>query len=293
MSIDDMVGRDPRITMLAHALGWSRREAVGCLVADVWPIVYDQRTELISERVLDASAGHVGFAAVLIECELATRDRSGKVVIRGARERIKYLDHKTEAGRQGGLKSAETRQKNSSKRQASGEADVKHGGSTRQAAGNPPSPVPDSAPDPVPAHTPAPPAAPAESASGDLFGALKAKVDAATGDVGKQRAKKPAAEPKQPAPHQPAIDHFDARYSDAYGCRPEWRAAGEAKQIADLTKRHGADEVIRRIDTLFDGSAGLSWLKPPFTVGTLHTNWNRLVTVSDAPRVTDRRINDL
>lgn len=134
-----------------------------------------------------------------------------------------------------------------------------------------------------------PPAAPAESEG--LF-ALKAKVDAATGDVGRKLAEKPAT-PKQPAPHQPAIEHFDARYSDAYGCRPEWRAAGEAKQIADLTKRHGAAEVIRRIDALFDGSAELAWLKPPFTVGTLTNNWNRLVTVSDAPRVSDRRINDL
>lgn len=137
-----------------------------------------------------------------------------------------------------------------------------------------------------------PPAAPAESASGDLFGSLKAKVDAATGDVGRRRAEKPAT-PKQPAPHQPAIEHFDARYSEAYGCRPEWRAAGEAKQIADLTKRHGADEVIRRIDTLFDGSAELAWLKPPFTVGTLVNNWNRLVTVSTAPRVSDRIIKDM
>ena len=134
-----------------------------------------------------------------------------------------------------------------------------------------------------------PPAAPAE---GEGLFALKAKVDTATGDVGRKRAEKPAT-PKQPAPHQPAIEHFDARYADAYGCRPEWRAAGEAKQIADLTKRHGADEVIRRIDALFDGSAELAWLKPPFTVGTLNNNWNRLVTVSAAPRVSDRIIKDL
>lgn len=138
-----------------------------------------------------------------------------------------------------------------------------------------------------------PPAAPAESASGDLFGPLKAKVDAATGDVGKQRAKKPAAEPKQPAPHQPAIDHFDTRYADAYGHRPEWSGSGEARQIADLAKRHGAAEVIARIDMLFDGHPDLSWLKPPYTVVTLHKNWNRLVTVSDAPRVSDRIIKDM
>lgn len=136
----------------------------------------------------------------------------------------------------------------------------------------------------------APPAPPAESEG--LF-ALKVKVDAAVGEVGAKRARKPPAEPKPPAPHQPAIDHFDTRYSDAYGCRPEWRAAGEAKLIADLTRRHGAAEVIRRIDALFDGSAELAWLKPPYTVGTLSNNWNRLVTVSTAPRVSDRRIDDL
>ena len=178
MSIDDMIGRDPRITMLAQALGWSRRETVGCLVAEIWPITYDQKTAVLAERVIDAAAGHIGFALAMVECDLATRDRSGKVAIRGARERIKYLDHKSDAGRQGGLKSAETRQKISSKRQASGEAHVKQRGSRRQAAGNPPDTAPD--PSPVPANTlvvTSPPAPPAES--GDLFAVLRAKVDAA------------------------------------------------------------------------------------------------------------------
>lgn len=138
MSVDDMVARDPRITLLASQLKWSRRETVGCLIADVWPICYDQRTWLLSERVIDAAAGQDGFAKALIECELATVDRSGKVCIKGAKERIKYLDHKTAAGREGGLKSAESRRK--TPKQTSS-----NGGSTPQAAGNPPVPSPASA----------------------------------------------------------------------------------------------------------------------------------------------------
>jgi len=35
MSIDDTIARDPRITVLAKLLGWTRRETVGCLVAEV------------------------------------------------------------------------------------------------------------------------------------------------------------------------------------------------------------------------------------------------------------------
>ncbi len=142
MSIDDKVGRDPRITILAGLLGWSRRETIGCLVLDVWPICYDQGTHLVSERVIDAAAGHPGFAQKLIESELATLDRSGKIQIGGAKERIAYLDHKKASGRQGGIKSAESRAKDTKQTSSTR-------GSTPQARGNP------SVPDPAAANTPA------------------------------------------------------------------------------------------------------------------------------------------
>jgi hypothetical protein len=150
MSIDDKVGRDPRVTMLALAVGWSKRELVGCLVLDVWPLCYDQESAVVSERIIDAAAAHPGFAQAMVECELASRDRSGKVRINGAAERIKYLDHKKKAGREGGLKSAESRAKSPKQRPSNGEADVKQTSSKTQAAGNPsvPDTVPDSAPDP-------------------------------------------------------------------------------------------------------------------------------------------------
>jgi len=154
MSIDDKVGRDPRITLLALALGWSKRELVGCLVLDVWPLCYDQESALVSERIIDAAAGHTGFAAAMVEAELATRDRSGKLRITGAAKRIAYLDHQKKAGREGGLKSAEMRAKESKGKPRVREASLNRASSDGQGSGNP------SVPDTVPDSASAPDAAP-------------------------------------------------------------------------------------------------------------------------------------
>lgn len=148
MSIDDMVQRDPRITKLATLLGWSRRETMGCLILDVWPICYDQREHTIVAELIDIAAGRSGFAAAMVESGLAEWTRgNAKVRVRGAKERIEYLDRKKRAGVVGGRKSAESRRKNSSTRQ---------GGA--QAPGNPsvPDPVPDSASASVPDSASAP-----------------------------------------------------------------------------------------------------------------------------------------
>lgn len=168
MSIDDKVCRDPRITVLAGALGWSRRETVGCLILDVWPICYDQECHLISERIIDAAAGRDGFAQLMIECELATRDRSGKVRVSGAKERIEYLNHKKRAGRQGGIKSAISRDKYAKQTSSTG-------GSTTQAVGNPP--VPDPVPPIATVNTNGPvPVADAPGADSESLGVLKQKA---------------------------------------------------------------------------------------------------------------------
>lgn len=149
MSVDDMVGRDPRVRLLAKSLGWSVHQTVGVLICEVWPICYDQMTHLISERVIDAAADREGFAAALIDSELAHRDRSGKVYVAGAKKRIKYLEDKQRAGHEGGVKSAESRRKTPKQKSSTS-------GSTPQARRNPPvpdnpsAPVPDLVPPPVP-----------------------------------------------------------------------------------------------------------------------------------------------
>lgn len=211
MSVDDMVGRDPRVRLLAKSLGWSMRETVGCLVMDVWPICYDQMTHLISERVIDAAADREGFAALLIEAELAHRDRSGKVYVAGAKKRIEYLAAKHRAGSEGGRKSAERRTKEPKQTSSTR-------GSTAQAAGNPP--VPDNLPSPVlvPVSAPDPVLIP------DL--------------------------PKSPpGAHQSAIAAFDEFYRRANGTKPTW-GPKNAQLMARLLKQHGLDEIRKRIAIL-------------------------------------------
>jgi len=146
MSIDDSVQRDPRITKLAKTLGWTRRETAGALICEVWPICYDQRNHEIVADLVDTATDRPGFASAMVDAGLARWLRGNrKVAINGARERIEYLDHKSAAGRIGGLKSGESRRQRSST-----------GGSTPQARGNPSSSasVPDPVPDPPPVPDP-------------------------------------------------------------------------------------------------------------------------------------------
>lgn len=141
MSIDDKFLRDPRVIRLAQRMGWSRRETIGALL-DVYAVAYDRERDTLPPIDVDTAAERPGFSDAMFEVDLAEQDRRG-VRIKGAKERIRYLDHKSEAGRLGGLKSAETRRNRS-----------KQNRSNPQAPGNPlPLPlVPDLLllPDPVP-----------------------------------------------------------------------------------------------------------------------------------------------
>jgi hypothetical protein len=107
---------------------------------------------------------------------------------------------------------------------------------------------------------------------------LMGRVDAATGDTGRQRAKPVRArvEARAQTDHQRAIDHFDRRYLADTGHEYDWKGGGSTKLISDLLKAHNVDEVIRRTDLLFDRK-GPHWLSSPFTVGTLKSQWNALV----------------
>lgn len=163
MSIDDMLGRDPRLLRLAKACGWSRRETAGCLVLDVWPLCYDRERPELFDIDIDIAADMDGFAQLMVNAGLAMRTKPGRVKISGARDRIKYLQGKREAGQRGGLKSAEQRGKdlkqNSSTHPSTSQAPT-------QAVGNPSAPdLPSasalpSAPDlPPPSVVPSPPEA--------------------------------------------------------------------------------------------------------------------------------------
>jgi len=255
MSIDDMLGRDPRITVLSTILGWTRRETAGCLILEVWPICYDQRTHLISERIIDAAAGCAGFAKAMVEAELAVMDRSGKVHVKGARERIEYLNHKSSAGRQGGLKSGEARAQKSKQTPSTGEADVKQRGSTPQARGNPsatasasPSVPPSS---PVPASDPPP--------------ALVLRV----------------AEPDGSPGHRQVVARFDELYKQRTGgASPSW-GKDTGGMIKTLLGKHTGAEIIRRIEILFCSPPRFLQGSTP-DVQTLVQHFDKLATPSQS-----------
>jgi hypothetical protein len=248
MSIDDMLGRDPRLLRLAKACGWSKRETAGCLVLDVWPLCYDRERPEIDDVDIDVAADMDGFAQLMVNAGLATRLKPGKVRISGAKKRVKYLQEKRAAGYRGGIKSAESRNKevkqNSSKPQAEG----KQTSSTGQAAGNP---------IPTPILTPT-----------------------AT-DTPKERAAEPPplvlvpAEPKSKSPQQQLTDLFFAGFAaTTNGSKPTWTEK-QAGQIAQLLTKHPLAELVARMEFMFAGKA--KWPPPPYTLDTFVSNIDKFV----------------
>lgn len=160
MSIDDMFLRDTRVLRLARELSMSKFETIGRLLA-VIAVVYDRVESVLDPADIDIAAELDGFASAMIRVGLAENKR-GAVRVRGAEERIKYLQTRAESGRDGGLKSAEVR-RNRSKQ----ESKVTFNGPSRspsdeskqtfeksEAPPNPP--VPDSASAPPPVVVPPP-----------------------------------------------------------------------------------------------------------------------------------------
>jgi uncharacterized phage protein (TIGR02220 family) len=141
MSIDDSFLRDPRVARLGLELGMSKREARGLLL-DVFALCYDRQTATIPAVDIDSAAELLGVSDAMIKVGLAAITRGG-VRIAGAQERIAYLDHKSAAGRIGGLNSGLSRR-------LSAKQETKQNTRSSEARGNPPDPVPDPPPDPVP-----------------------------------------------------------------------------------------------------------------------------------------------
>jgi hypothetical protein len=110
MSIDDSVLRDPRIDELAEAMGWSRRETVGALI-DLWAVCYDQVSATLPAKHVDRVGGAPGFSAQMVAAGLAKVLREDETLLRisGVEGRIEYLTSKRDAGRQGGVKSGQSR----------------------------------------------------------------------------------------------------------------------------------------------------------------------------------------
>jgi hypothetical protein len=213
MSIDDMLGRDPRLLRLSKACGWSRRETAGCLILDVWPLCYDREKIDIADVDIDIAAGMDGFTQLMVNVGLAVRVTTDKVRIAGARDRIKYLQAKRAAGYRGGVKSAEVRGKEVKQTPSTRQANSKHSSSKGQASGNPS--VPDSASAPV------------------------LVLDL------------PAPAPAVALGYSDVVARFDLLYKQrSGGASPSW-GEKQGGMIKGLLGKHPAAEIIRRIEILF------------------------------------------
>lgn len=88
------------------------------------------------------------------------------------------------------------------------------------------------------------------------------------------------------APAAPGYQAVVARFDSAYraqngGAKPTWGDKPGA-QLKRLIAQHGADEVLARIDRLFGGALA-SWCHPPYDVGTLVAQFDRLAVVTAPP----------
>ena len=72
-----------------------------------------------------------------------------------------------------------------------------------------------------------------------------------------------------------AIATFHDAFVKAYGAKPSW-GVKRAAMMKRLVKEHGLDEVKRRIAVLFERGLG-RWPEPPYTIGVLSSQFDRLV----------------
>jgi hypothetical protein len=78
------------------------------------------------------------------------------------------------------------------------------------------------------------------------------------------------------------VSAFHDAYVKAYSARPTW-GAKQIGMVKRLVKQHGADEVQKRIALLFDAGLG-KWPEPPYTVGVLVSQFDRLVVAVKSPQ---------
>lgn len=222
MSIDDKFLRDPRVRRLGAHLGWSRRETMGCLL-DVFAITYDRETHLLLPADIDEAAGKQCFADALVCFDLG--ERVGDLVrVKGAYERIAYLDKRREAGRLGGINSGKSRRNQSEAKRSTASSTAKR---SNEAPRNPPDPVPDPVPAPVP-----------DQISADQNSDLDHDRSAESGGPGGSvplKLEPDSANPKPPRPTRPKT---------ARSALPElWTPGRSESNLAaeEIAKRRGVD----------------------------------------------------
>lgn len=256
MSVDDSVLRDTRVKRLAKAMGWSRRETIGALL-DVWAVCYDRVSPVLHVDDVNEAAEADAFCAQLIAADLASLlpEDASRVRLSGVEDRIGYLSTKQKAGRQGGVKSGESRR---SKKEARASFASKQTFAEVEAPANPlPSALPSAPVDPsaVASASEKPPADPVEPRRREASAIWREFQDA------RQRV---ARELSMAAPTLPDSDQ--GRTELGHRLRELVTEAGESLESAAARCRHALARAAfeAKRDRKFDWFGGKMWTKAQF-----------------------------
>ena len=239
MLIDLRFKSDVRIKALASRLGMPFHDALGRLLC-VWQLCYQNASTDVHAHAIDMAAEHDGFASAMLRERLATHRDEGFLYVHGSHRAI----------------DPKNLEQNTEKHQIVERAHVRTY---------------------VGAHVRAPFLSPVlenvlsvEEREGDRGGL--------EGKEGTVRApRKTRAMTK--AERQPAMDAFVERYVKAYSkLRPKWTAR-DVRQIDDLIRAYGTDEVVRRIHVMFDYPP--EWMRGSITIGFFVSQWNLFVMTPD------------
>lgn len=277
MSVDDSALRDPRMLRLSKRLQWKPRETLGALLF-VWAITYDRKHPIVPLEDVDSAADHDGFCAAMIAVGLAVDTPEG-VLVKGAIERIKYLDESVESGRRGGLVTqAKRRAEHNS--QGSDQATVEGTDRVRRGPVNPPPPDPSPPPPPVPDSAPDPDAR--ESAAETPSAPRRAAVPTGTGVVrpGEDGERVDPIRMRVP-PTFAAVQIARTLFAGVLTAQPAHRAHKwtETQRGATIARWAETLEILHRVDSVPMGEieATVDWIaKEPF--------WSTTIAGADALR---------
>lgn len=179
--IEDEAFSDERYEDLAAFAGLADADHARGKMAKLWRQCTIEDTHFLGNQMVSRVLGPGGVDA-LVRARLGVLLPDGRVRIRGTKGRVEWLSKLRANGKKGG--------RPKKLRDTNGETRRKPSGFENQ---NPPAPVPAPAPAPAPTHEdPEKNSARASHGGLELF---KAKVDAAVGDIGKRRARRPKAGP--------------------------------------------------------------------------------------------------
>jgi len=249
VTVDSSVDDDPRYDLLATLAGYHRDMVVGRMIK-VWRWCTKNQRDIIPPEYL-AVYLHLApskVVGIMEECGLG-ESVDGGVRVKGCRDRIYWLGRLRENASKGGKARAAAAKRDGgkfAKNEPASRLAKKPAKPSRKAGVSPAK------------HQPKP--SPNTNTNTSTNTLTKSKTDGA----------------KAPAGYQQVVDEYFRLYEASHGHKPLFRAK-EGKLLKDLLKHPGVtgEECLRRMDTMFHHPP--KWLDPPYTIGTLVSNYDRLL----------------